>query len=237
MKKILPGKLTHAQKGWLGALAAEILIIFLLSFIVLPSYKTEKELSIRFIEENFDFDDLKKDKKIEIPEIDEYIRKARMHSRASNEWLEKNMEGEETETEPDETETDENETAPPAYEQIRQNQPGYRFSPEKKKKKPVPEDLKNFKGAANIQFYLPGRYKTHMINPIYTCPDYMHGTVTVNIEVDPQGKVVKATFDPSASSVSYDCLVNTAVKYAYKTRFNPSPSAPDKQQGYIRYYF
>ena len=246
IRKIFSLKLTHARKAWIGAIIAELILVFLLGSVVLPTSSREKEMEIHFSDDDFNFEDLKKEEKIRVPDIDEAIRKARLYSRASNQWLKKAYDGPETQTPPSEnpaeknqteTEDEQNETSASLSKKMRKNVPGVTVNDRAGNRKTGREELKNFKGAGNIEFYLPRRYKIRLINPVYTCPDYMHGVVRVNIWVDRKGRVEKAVVDPSHSTVSYVCLTETALKYAYKTRFNPSNQAPELQKGYIIYYF
>jgi len=232
-------RLTREQKAWLAALLAELAILLLMSIMVLPVRKTEKEFEVNLMREEFDFEELKKNNKIEIPDVDEYIRWAQRYSRTSNEWLKKAFR-DETQSEDEASET---ESEPTDENYLTQTRPSYAETPapstektSRRTSKPAGE-IKNYKGEANIKFYLPERYKIRMVNPIYTCPDYMHGIVTVRIWVDRYGTVRKAEIDPAKSSASYQCLWDTALEYAYKARFNRSDKAPELQEGYIRYYF
>ncbi|NPA42802.1 MAG: hypothetical protein GXO27_02080 [Chlorobi bacterium] len=233
--------LSHTRKGLLGALAAELLLLWLLTVIVFPLPSREQRFEVNLIEEDFDFDRLPPPGPPRLPDLDEYIEEARRYAKASNEWLEQTQEGEETSEEPEDESGEEGEeetSETPLAARLQSRLEGYAATEEKKKKhKPSNEPLRNFKGAGNIRFYVPGRYKTYLINPVYRCPSRLHGVVRVRIAVDRSGKVVKAAFDPSASTSQAPCLVETAVSYAYKTRFNPSDTAPPLQEGYIEYIF
>lgn len=71
-------------------------------------------------------------------------------------------------------------------------------------------------------------------------PSYMcvaSGRIMVLIKVNQNGDVVEATMDPSKSSSNDGCLVNYAIQYAKKSRFNYSSNAPKLQSGYILYTF
>ena len=71
-------------------------------------------------------------------------------------------------------------------------------------------------------------------NPVYTCDGF--GKVVITIEVNATGKVTKATFNPTLSETNNACLVESALKYAQRTRFNTKANKP-LQLGTIAYRF
>jgi hypothetical protein len=230
----------HQRKALLLTLAVEIILLFLLFHISFPTPSPEKELTIDFTQkDDFDFEELKKEEKIEIPDVNKYLNQKPLANAASNLWQEENFE--ETFTEEGDGEGDEgteDESTGPVFKNMDKNKPGLSDFSEKKKKKKGPEEIKKtFKGASNIQYFVPRRYNTYLINPIYTCPDFMKGTVYVKILVDRNGKVTQAEFDPERSTTDYECLIETAIKYSYRTRFNKDTSASGLQKGYIKFIF
>ncbi len=72
-------------------------------------------------------------------------------------------------------------------------------------------------------------------NPGYTCGYGSAGRVTVHIKVNQNGNVVSAV--PVASAGSNQCMIDQAVIYAKKSRFNYSGSASAQQEGTITYTF
>jgi TonB family protein len=72
-------------------------------------------------------------------------------------------------------------------------------------------------------------------NPGYTCGYGASGRVTVYIKVNQAGNVISAS--PVASSGSNQCMIDQAVAYAKKSRFNYSASASAQQEGTITYTF
>jgi hypothetical protein len=72
-------------------------------------------------------------------------------------------------------------------------------------------------------------------NPGYTCGYGSAGRVTVHIKVNQNGNVVSAV--PVASAGSNQCMIDQAVIYAKKSRFNYSGSASSQQEGTITYTF
>jgi TonB family protein len=72
-------------------------------------------------------------------------------------------------------------------------------------------------------------------NPGYTCGYGSSGKVVVKIYVNQNGDVSNA--EVSSSSGANSCMLEQAVKYAKKSRFNYSSSAPKAQEGTIVYTF
>lgn len=85
----------------------------------------------------------------------------------------------------------------------------------------------------SISYSLVDRQHTNLPIPIYTCIE--GGKVVINIKVDPQGKVIEADVNKSSSSTLNGCLVDNAIQYALKSRFNPG--TPTIQVGTITYLF
>lgn len=85
----------------------------------------------------------------------------------------------------------------------------------------------------SVSFSLVGRNSYRLPPPIYTCIE--GGRVVVNIKVDSQGYVTEAEFNASSSNTSNGCLVDNAIQYAYRARFNPATN--NGQLGTITYIF
>jgi len=92
-----------------------------------------------------------------------------------------------------------------------------------------------FTGRSTINYYLKNRYNDKLPNPIYTC--ISGGLVYINIKVNQQGKVVDASYNRSKSNTNNDCLVETALKYARRAKFNSNFKVKEIQEGYITYDF
>lgn len=71
--------------------------------------------------------------------------------------------------------------------------------------------------------------------PAYNCDE--EGLIVVSIEVDKNGKVIKATAGIKGSTNTAECLLSQAKKAALSTKWNPDPNAPSKQVGTIKYRF
>ena len=85
-----------------------------------------------------------------------------------------------------------------------------------------------------ISYFLQGREAiTELPNPVYTCEE--SGKVVINITVDAQGYVIQANYNKSSSSTSNGCLVDNAIYYAQKARFDTADKP--KQTGTITYQF
>ncbi len=85
----------------------------------------------------------------------------------------------------------------------------------------------------SISYSLVERNAYSLPPPIYTCIE--GGKVVINIKVDNSGYVTEATFNDQSSGTSNGCLVDNAIKYASKARFNPS--SKNSQIGTITYLF
>ncbi len=85
----------------------------------------------------------------------------------------------------------------------------------------------------SVSYSLVNRNNYVLPPPIYTCIE--GGKVVVNISVDANGNVVDAYFNAKSSDTSNGCLVENAIKYAYKARFSASENS--QQKGSITYLF
>jgi hypothetical protein len=89
------------------------------------------------------------------------------------------------------------------------------------------------KRKTSVSYSLVDRTNYRLPPPIYTCIE--GGKVVINIEVDSYGNVVKADFNAKSSGTSNGCLVDNAIVYALKAKFNTSDKA--LQKGSITYLF
>lgn len=72
-------------------------------------------------------------------------------------------------------------------------------------------------------------------NPGYTCGYGSAGRITVHIKVNQAGNVVSAI--PVSSGGANQCMIDQAVLYAKKSRFNYSGTSSSEQEGTITYTF
>jgi hypothetical protein len=93
----------------------------------------------------------------------------------------------------------------------------------------------NYKGPTRIYYDLKGRTHLYLPIPIYLCQG--SGKVALAIEVNQKGEVEKAQIIPGASTTSDPCLIETAVKTALVSRFNPDAGSPKIQKGMLSYEF
>lgn len=89
------------------------------------------------------------------------------------------------------------------------------------------------KRRTSISYSLVDRRHTSLPIPIYTCIE--GGKVVINIKVDPFGKVIEADVNKKSSNTLNGCLVDNAIEYALKSKFNPGER--DEQMGTITYLF
>jgi len=93
----------------------------------------------------------------------------------------------------------------------------------------------NYKGPTRIYYDLAGRNHLYLPIPIYKCEG--SGMVVLSIDVNQKGEVEKALVISAQSSTSDPCLIETAVKTALVSRFNPDARAPKIQTGTLSYQF
>ena len=91
-----------------------------------------------------------------------------------------------------------------------------------------------YAGKVMISFNLKGRKAYDLPNPGYTCNG--NGVVVVQIKVDKTGKVKMAEYNAGASSRATTCMVERALLYANKSRFDYK-SSESIQTGTITYTF
>jgi len=113
--------------------------------------------------------------------------------------------------------------------------PSEEIKPQVAEKKEKPEEKGTFRGPTRIFYDLAGRHHTYLPIPIYKCQGA--GQVTLSIEVDRSGKVIKAQPASSLSTTKDPCLTETAVDHALRSTFNSDPGAPVKQAGFLTFVF
>lgn len=89
------------------------------------------------------------------------------------------------------------------------------------------------KRRTSISYSLINRNHYSLPVPIYTCIE--GGKIVINIEVDGTGGVINADFNKKSSSTDNGCLIDNAIQYALKARFNNSSKG--SQKGTITYLF
>jgi outer membrane biosynthesis protein TonB len=90
-------------------------------------------------------------------------------------------------------------------------------------------------GGGNGDYQLGNRKPISRPKPAYICDE--EGLVVVRIEVDVNGKVIKATPGVKGSTNTAACLMSRAKEAALKTRWQADANAPSKQVGTIKYRF
>ncbi|HAV55517.1 MAG TPA: hypothetical protein DCX41_11395 [Aequorivita sp.] len=115
--------------------------------------------------------------------------------------------------------------------------------PEKEKKKKFSNSETGKEGEAvvksgnrntTISYQLVNRKDIDLPNPVYTC--YGSGKVVINVEVNNLGKVVKNSYNKTASTTSNECLIDAALEYSEQARFS-SDASKAKQLGTITFNF
>jgi len=98
-----------------------------------------------------------------------------------------------------------------------------------------PEEMKDkiYTGESNIEYFLENRFHLKLPIPVYLAEK--GGKVKVNIIVNRLGNVISA--DPVVEVNLSDQVLSYAKTAALRTKFNPIPTAPAQQNGYILYNF
>ncbi len=92
----------------------------------------------------------------------------------------------------------------------------------------------NIKRHTTISYSMVDRMHSYLANPVYTCESF--GKVVINVKVNSSGEVTEATYNQRSSTTKNGCLVDNAIKYALKSRFDPK-SGSEEQVGSITYLF
>jgi hypothetical protein len=93
----------------------------------------------------------------------------------------------------------------------------------------------NYTGPTRIYYDLAGRNHTYLPIPVYKCEG--SGKVTLFIQVNQKGQVESAQVLASEITTKSSCLIETAVRSAMISRFNPDINSPKVQQGTLTYHF
>jgi len=93
------------------------------------------------------------------------------------------------------------------------------------------EDANNAK--STVSYSLVNRKHRFLPTPIYLCET--GGKIVINVSVNSSGKVTDAYYN-NASNSSNACLIEHALEYAKKARFNTDASSPS-QIGSITFHF
>lgn len=91
-----------------------------------------------------------------------------------------------------------------------------------------------YAGEVMISYNLKGRKAYSLPNPGYTCNG--SGVVVIQIKVDKSGSVKFADYSASQSNHATQCMIERAIKYAKKSRFD-YVSGSGMQTGTITYKF
>ena len=93
----------------------------------------------------------------------------------------------------------------------------------------------NYDGPTRVYYNLKDRYHLNLPIPIYKCENA--GLIVMDIIVDRSGEIKEYKYNDTESSTADACLLEAAIDAVKRTRFNPDPSAVNKQAGSITYQF
>jgi len=222
-------RLTHIQKSLLITMLIELIIIAVLFNVGFKEKPREQTYAVQFIDDDFDFEELKPKEEIELPDISKYMSKKSGTNRASN-ALQEDKSFEEF--------RQQQENAIREFYKNKDNKQKVNIGiDEPRKEKQEPKKEKRYTGDSNIRYFLNNRYDVYLTNPLYTCPTNMSGFIVIDIEIDRSGSVVSAKFNKRKSSATAECLIESAIEAARDTYFNKDLSAPVVQKGYITYQY
>jgi len=222
-------KLSHTEKALIISLIIELLIIVFLFNVGFREKPKEIEYAVDFVDEDFDFNELKPEEKIELPDISKFVGKKFATNRASNVLQE--------EKSFEEFKQQHENAIREFYENRANNQTVDVGVEDEKKPEKESEKEKRYTGESNIRYFIKNRYDVFMANPLYTCPEYMAGLIVIDVELDKSGKVISAKFNKERSTTQAACLIEGAVQAAYNSYFNSDNTAPELQKGYITYRY
>ncbi len=220
--------LSHTEKALIITLFIELIIIVLLFNLGFEEKPKEQTYAVEFVDDDFNFDDLKPEETLELPDVQKYIHQKYNTNLASNALQEDKSFEEFRQHHEEELKDFYNNRQEKANMDTGDTQPENKTE----KKKEI-----RFTGNSNIRYFIKNRHDIYMANPLYTCPEYMSGLVVIDVEVDATGKVVNAQFNKERSTTSAACLIDSAIEAAYDSFFNRSPEAPALQKGYITYQY
>jgi tRNA pseudouridine55 synthase len=226
----MKNRLTHLEKALIISLIIELIIIAMLFNLGFKQKTKEIEYAVEFVDDDFDFNELQSDDKLELPDISKYVNKNRSSTNTASNMLQEDKSFEEFKQQ--------QEQAIQEFYKNRENLQAINVGEDIPPKKKEEQENKNrYTGESNIKYFVKNRYDIYMENPLYVCPEYMSGIVAIDIIIDRNGKVVKASYNKNKSTTSYDCLIDNAINAAYESMFNTDLKAPKKQKGYITYRF
>jgi len=228
--KSIKFKLTHLQKSLIISLIIELILIVLLFQIGFKEKPAEQTYTVNFADDDFDFNELKPEEDIELPDITDALKNPVQTNRASNRLQEDKSFDEFRKQQEEKIKT---------FEEKRQERLKMQAeaSVENSKKPDKDQKEKRFTGRSNIQYFIKNRFDVYIANPLYTCPDDMKGLVAINIEIDREGNVVSASVNKNKSTTTYECLIDSAIQAAKESFFNSDEKAPEIQKGMITYNF
>jgi len=93
----------------------------------------------------------------------------------------------------------------------------------------------NYRGPTRIYYDLQGRGHTYLPIPIYKCQG--SGKIVLLIEVNQKGIVENASIIEGESTAKDECLMETAIGSALRSRFEPNLNAPRIQKGTLTFIF
>ena len=221
-------KLSHTEKALIITLIIELIIIVALFNLGFQEKPKEQTYAVDFVDDDFDFKELKPEEKLELPDIKKYVNQKYKTNLASNALQE--------EKSFEEFRQHHEEELKEFYEKRAEEQQIDAGESQPQKKQENKKETR-FTGNSNIRYFIKNRQDIYIANPLYTCPENMHGLVVINVEIDQTGKVVSAKYNKERSTTTENCLIENSLEAAQDSFFNSDESAPKIQAGYITYNY
>jgi hypothetical protein len=226
-----------------GTLFIHILVFF---FSIFTTVKDVDRMISPVVSLEIPLDDVELEEDV-IPELDEEgnpITPSEVSSMASDANDERDKSYEDYSTNSEEAKLSAKELEAQYFKEAAENNERSEFANEMEEHelKKTEEPLKNttsgganaYSGEVMISYNLKGRKSYSLPNPGYTCNG--SGVVVIQIKVDKTGKVKDASYNSAASNRATTCMVERALKYAKKSRFDYK-SSETMQSGTVTYKF
>ena len=100
-----------------------------------------------------------------------------------------------------------------------------------------PKEFKSLAKTSNAtaKYFCKGRNMISQKIPSYLCDAI--GMVRLNIKVNSKGLVTDCKVDNSLTTTENECLIENALRYANRWRFNQDFSKAQKQSGWIEFIY
>ena len=85
------------------------------------------------------------------------------------------------------------------------------------------------------KYFLKNRYTIRKKIPSYLCNN--EGVVRLNVKVNQKGIITECSVNNEYSNTTNECLINSAINYVKKWKFNPDYNDSQKATGWIEFVY